>query len=224
MGLVRAAMAQHGTVVFSKDQTKGKGQRNRQWVTLPGQNIAMSVIAEPSALSVNGLFILSMAMAVGSIRFLKQYIPDDVSIKWPNDLYWRDRKAGGILIENLWHGTFWKYAIVGIGININQTDFGVLLQKAVSLKQITGKEFDPVTLAKELCVDLDHAFIQAVEDPEMIQSEYRKHLYKLQQVVKLKKGNRVFEATIKEVNANGQLVVQHATEEIFDVGEVAWLV
>ena len=80
--------------------------------------------------------------------FFNFYAIDETSIKWPNDIYWRDRKAGGILIENILQGKKWKFAIVGIGININQTLFPASLPNPVSLKQITGKTFNVVELGK----------------------------------------------------------------------------
>ena len=134
MGLVRAAMAQHGTAVFSHEQTKGKGQRNKNWLSSKNQNIAISVIVKPGKLSSSELFVLSMMTAVGVHEFLCRYAGDEVKIKWPNDIYWRDRKAAGILIENIWQAGHWEFAVIGIGINVNQSDFGKLGKKAVSLK------------------------------------------------------------------------------------------
>ncbi len=224
MGLVRAAMAQHGTTVFAHEQIKGKGQRSRQWLSDPGKNITLSLVLEPSALLKSGLFMLSMTMAAGALQFIKKYLPEGCTIKWPNDLYWNDRKAGGILIENVWQGTDWKFAVAGIGININQTDFGMVGKKAVSFKQVTGKEYEPVALAMELCASLQQVYEQAKQEPEIIFEMYRQNLYGRDQRVKLKKENRIFEATVKDVTLNGQLVVQHATEENFNVGEIEWII
>jgi len=161
-------------------------------------------------------------VATAALRFFNRYAIDNTSIKWPNDIYWCDRKAGGILIENVIQGAAWKYSVVGIGININQTDFGDLKNKAVSLKQITGNNFDPVSLAKELCDIVNTQFDQLTLDPNAIIREYRSNLYKLGQKIKFKKGNRIFEAIMKDVTDTGQLIVQHAVER-FDVGEVEWM-
>src|SRR5687768_13782589 len=141
MQLIHEGMAQHGTVVFAHEQTKGKGQRNKQWISAPNQNLMFSLITEPFGLNTSQVFLLSMSVANGVQAFFNKYAVDQVKIKWPNDLYWGDRKAGGILIENIVQGTNWKHAIIGIGININQTDFGDFI-KAVSLKMIIGKAYD----------------------------------------------------------------------------------
>lgn len=224
MGLARAGMAQHGSVIFAHEQTKGKGQRIKEWVSQKDQNIAMSVIIEPGNLQVSELFLLSMMAAVGVHEFFGSYIAEEIKIKWPNDIYWRDRKAAGILIENVWQGNEWKFAVVGIGINVNQINFGELGLKAVSIKQITGKKFDPVVLAKELCKILERKYRLLSSDPSSINEQYKTHLYKLNEKVKLKKDNRVFEAEFKDVNNSGQMVVRHALEEKFDVGEVEWII
>jgi BirA family biotin operon repressor/biotin-[acetyl-CoA-carboxylase] ligase len=224
MGLARAGMAQHGTVVFAHEQTKGKGQRNKEWASQKEQNIAMSAIIEPANLQGAELFLLSMMTAVSVRQFFTGYTNEDVKIKWPNDIYWRDRKAAGILIENVWQGSEWRSGVVGIGMNVNQTDFGKLGRKAVSIKQITGKEFEPVRLAKELCEVLEQKFQLLVSDASLIRKEYKSHLYKINQKIKLKKDNRVFETELKGVNDHGQMIVQHALEEKFDVGEVEWII
>lgn len=222
-GLVHAGMAQGGTAVFAYDQTKGKGQRSREWLSESGKNIALSLILQPPGLALSQAFLLSMATAVGVRNFFAAYAGSETKVKWPNDLYWRDRKAGGILIENVVQGSEWKAAIVGIGININQTSFSQLGTKAVSLKQITGKNYDTLVLAKELCQHLQNAYNLLLRLPTQVAELYRQHLYKLNETVRLKHGSRVFDAQVIDVTALGELLVQHATEERFTVGEVEWV-
>lgn len=223
MALARAAMAQQGTAVFAHEQTKGKGQRNKTWASQKDMNIAMSVVVEPEWIAPSDIFLLSMMTAVAVREFINQYTFHAVKIKWANDVYWCDRKAAGILIENIWKGNECSFSIVGIGININQTHFDELDGKAVSLKQITGKNFEPVVLAKQLCKILEQKYQLLQQSSKTIVEEYKSHLYKLNETVKFKKQNRVFEATIKDVNMNGELVVQHSIEERFCVGEVEWM-
>ena len=222
MGLAHAGMAQHGTAVFAHEQVRGKGQRNKTWVSGKGQNISLSIILNPELLSISPLFLLSMATAIAVKHLLDHFTNDEMRIKWPNDLYWRDRKAAGILIENLWQGGRWKNAIVGIGININQDDFAELQSRAVSLKQITGKDHDPLSLAKLLCTELDKQYRLMSNDPGEVRKNYGESLYKKDQWVRLKKGNRTFDARVLGVSEEGQLIVQHGMEERFDVGQVEW--
>lgn len=223
MGLVHAGMAQHGTAVFAQEQTRGRGQRNKTWISEPGSNIALSVIFQPPAYSTSQLFMISKLVATATLNFFNSYTTTDTSIKWPNDIYWRDRKAGGILIENIIMGSEWKYTIAGIGLNINQTSFKGLKNKAVSLREITGNIFEPAALARELCIFLDIQFNKLLQDPAEISRQYQEHLFGYGKKVKLKQGSRIFEATVREVTDLGQLVVEHTLEERFEVGEVEWI-
>lgn len=223
-GLVHAGMAQHGTAVFAHHQSAGKGQKGKTWESEAGKNVAMSLVLQPPSLSLSQSFQLSMAMAIGIRNFFVHYAGEETKIKWPNDLYWRDRKAAGILIENVVLGSKWNAAVVGIGINVNQTVFEGLEGRAVSLKQITGKDHEPVAMAKELLAHLSKAYAVLLKLPSETIEEYRKHLYGLNQDVRLKQGSRVFTATVKDVTPLGELVVEHATEERFAVGEVEWVI
>lgn len=224
MGLAREGMAQGGTAVFAHEQTAGKGQRNRAWHSQKGKNIALSIIVQPPVSVTGQPFLLSMAAAFAVWQFFNNHVPDDIRIKWPNDLYWRDRKAAGILIENLWQGAIWKYAVIGIGINVNQEEFGLLSDKAVSLYQITGTSYQPVELAKELCTHMDRTLRLMDEDPMALRAAYRKLLYGAGEEIKLRKENRVFMARMLGVTDDGELLVFHTLEEKYSIGSVEWLI
>jgi len=210
--------------VFAQEQTSGKGQRQRQWASQKDQNIALSLVLEPYRLDPSKPFLLSMAVANSLAAFSRTYLPEDISIKWPNDMYWRDRKAAGILIENLWQGRSWKFAVAGIGININQTDFGDLSARAVSWKQVTGKTYHPEQLARALCSSIDEGYEVLLADPSSIVLRYNEWLYRRGLPARFRKGSRVFEAVVQEVTDNGQLVLRHGVEERFDVGEIEWVI
>lgn len=218
----------YGAAFFAHEQTAGRGQRERSWVSEKGANIAMSIVMDPRPLLISRQFHLNACVAVSVQEFFIKYAGETTSIKWPNDIYWQDRKAGGILIESgvrsLESGVKkWDWAIVGIGININQTDFPDWLPNPVSLKQITGKDLDPVTLAKELCSCLDKNYRQLIaEGFQDIFTTYNATLYKRDQQQRFKKENRVFEAIIKGVSPDGKLIVSHGIEEEFDFGEIEW--
>ena len=221
---IQANLAEHGTTYFAHSQTAGKGQRGKQWITEPSTNIIISSVVDTSFLSLNNQFLFSVSIALGCKDFLAQYAGEETAIKWPNDIYWRDRKAAGILIENTIRGQEWQWAVVGIGMNINQTTFSPELKNPVSLKQITGKTFNTVALAKELCASLEKRYKQLKQSnyQELLQ-EYNRHLFKRNEKVLLRKGNINFEATIKEVNEYGQLLVDNAIQNSFEFGEVAWV-
>lgn len=225
MELVHRGLASHGMSIFALEQTEGKGQRGKQWRSIKGENIILSVILNTSSLRVSDQFLLSMTTALAAYDFFSDYAGDESSVKWPNDLYWRDRKAGGILIENIITGKEWQWAIIGIGININQTSFGEEIPNAVSLKQITGKHFIPVELVKELCSHLEKRYFQLLTTPhQTIIDAYNHVLYKKGQKITLKKNNAVFDCIVKGVNSYGQLITETAIEQLFEVGEVQWII
>lgn len=222
MQQVHDGLAKHGQAWFAAEQTAGKGQRGKSWAGEKGKNIAMSLVLEPGQLKIANQFHLSAAIALTAFDLLKIYAGGEVKIKWPNDLYWRDRKAGGILIENKFHGKAWTWAVVGIGININQTVFDKDLVNPVSLKQITGKTFDVTSLAKELYSLLMKNLATAAKPDEILKA-YNEHLYKINQLVTLRRAGIKFDTVVKEVSAQGKLVTVDAIEREFDFGEVEWV-
>ena len=239
---IHAGLAQHGMAVFAHTQVVGKGQRGKIWSSDKDANIALSIVIKPAPLAIAQQFQLSACIAVAVQEFLRKYTGIDTKIKWPNDLYWKDRKAGGILIENIIRSSEsgrdsyrdqsqkpgsgnWQWAVIGIGININQTQFSEHLPNPISLKQITGKSFIPVELAKEFCQIIDGYFHElTTKGYDNILSIYLSHFYKKDEKVKLKKNNRIFEAVIKGISPAGKLIVQHGMEEEFGVGEIEWVI
>lgn len=225
MALIHEGVAQHGTTVLAHHQTAGKGQRGKSWVMDAGTNLSFSVIVCPNFLKpLQGFHLLAMVAATVH-QIMAAEIGEEASIKWPNDMFWRDRKTGGILIENVFRGNEWPWAVIGIGLNINQTSFPHFLHKAVSLKQITGKEYD----IKQLATALQTALLLAMDELkehgfEVFYQAYQSKLYKKGQAVKLKKENRVFETIVNGVNRQGQLVTGTNPEVCFDFGEAEWIV
>lgn len=224
MDHLQANLAAHGTAFFAHHQTAGKGQRGKSWTADPGNNIALSVIIDCSFLSLNQRFYVSMMTGIACFHFFNKYATDEVSLKWPNDLYWRDRKAGGILIENQVRGNQWMASVVGIGMNINQTSFPATVKNPVSLKQITGKNFDAVTLAKELCIYLENGYQQLKAGAfEEILKHYNSILFGRGKTMRLKNNNAAFYCTIEGVSADGELLVSGAPKDSYRFGEVEWL-
>jgi BirA family biotin operon repressor/biotin-[acetyl-CoA-carboxylase] ligase len=223
MAEIQKGMAEHGMAWFAYNQTAGKGQRGRQWHAMPGQNIMLSVALNTSGLLVSEQFFLLCAIALAAHDIFAKYAGSETSVKWVNDIYWNDRKAGGILIENVLRGNNWQWAVAGMGININQTTFGDNAARAVSLKQITGKTFDVVALAKELQGNVIARFSQLIVDKAGVLDEYNSILYKRNVSVRLKKENIVFNAIIKDALPDGRLRVEGAAWETFGFGEVEWV-
>ena len=224
MALIRKGSVKHGQAWFSYEQTVGKGRRGKIWKTEKGKNIILSIAVSTGFLTVCQQFHLSIAVSLGCIDFFKKYAGDKSSIKWPNDIFWNDRKAGGVLIENVIKGSKWQWSVIGIGMNVNQTEFNLAAAfKPVSLKQITGKDFDIIDLAKELHGSVLARYEQLRnKGSEKMLAEYNQNLFGLGKKVKLKKENAIFEATIKGVTPQGKLITVDTMERKFDFDEVEW--
>ncbi len=223
MQSIKKGSAHHGACFFAYNQTSGKGQRLKEWISKPGYNILLSVVLNTLPLKVNQLFEISVITAIAAHDLFSFYALSGTFIKWPNDIYFGDKKAGGILIENLIKGNIWQFATCGMGLNINQTDFPESL-KAISLKQITGRTFDVIHLAKQFCNNLQKRYNQLLNnDFEELLKYYNSLLYKKNELVKLKKENIAFNCTIKEVNKYGQLITEGSENNMFNFGEVEWI-
>ena len=246
MARVHEGLAFHGMAVFAHEQTAGKGQRGKSWVAEPGSNIILSVTVETLPIRHLPPFALSAAVALACHAFFRNYAQDETSIKWPNDIYWRDRKAGGILIENVYRGQEWQWAVLGMGININQTQFpdlsagnGAIATAGdspvikrpppVSLRQITGKTFDAAAMARELCGHLETEWEQLLAWGESGAAganpmpRYQSHLFGLGKRVRLRRGENVLETEITGVDPDGRLKTTLDGDTAFSVGDVEWM-
>jgi len=227
MRLTDDGMAYHGDVVWSLHQTGGKGQRGRQWQDEPGSNLAMSIICQPS-LPADSQFRLSALVALTIAKYLQTIFSGwQVAIKWPNDIYINDKKACGILIENIFRGMEWTYAIIGIGINVNQQSFPDNIPNAVSLKSASGKSYDLAELVTDIRAGILNALstTQTRADTQKLMDNYNNLLFRRGREVAFEElaSGRKFEAFVQEVNSNGELVVlSHSGIETFAFGSVSW--
>lgn len=219
---VHDQLSSHGKAYFAFEQTQGRGQRGKSWQSAPGENLILSVVLQIEQPFPKNPFLFSAAMALGCYDFFSKYAGEETSLKWPNDLYWRDRKAGGLLIENSLNAGFWKASVVGFGININQTKFDPSLSNPVSLRQITGKTFDPVLLAKELCSALAKRWEQWNKEPTKLLEQYNAVLYKKNQHHTFQTPEGPMEGTVQYVDEQGKLIVLCPDQKAFEFGSLQW--
>jgi BirA family transcriptional regulator, biotin operon repressor / biotin---[acetyl-CoA-carboxylase] ligase len=225
MQQVHAGLAKHGQAWYAHEQWGGKGQRGKLWKTNAGENVILSIAIQPNPIFRGKPFLLSALVASICRDCFAEIAGNDTKIKWPNDIYWDDRKAGGILIENIFKGKDWQWTIIGIGININQEVFDENLANATSLKMITKKEYDPILMAKKIQKILLQKLKQiSTTNVDHCLDNLNNQLYKKSETVNLKKGNAVFATKIIAVNEYGQLLTEDVMERKFEVGEVEWLV
>lgn len=183
--------------IYAGYQTAGRGQTGNSWESEADKNLLCSILLPPN----KNLYFLNIAVSVAILRI----IDEPLTIKWPNDIYWQDKKLAGILLENAIVGAEIKYSIAGIGLNVNQTVFVSDAPNPVSLKQITGKTYDIDQLMK----DLFEAVKAVLNEPEeRIWSKYKDHLYRREGFWPYEDQNGRFEAQIKDVLPTGEIILQ----------------
>lgn len=148
------------TTVTADYQSAGKGQRGNSWESEAGKNLLFSFVTYPTHLKARQQFLISQMVSLAIQETLSQ-CSDEISIKWPNDIYWREKKICGILIENDLNGSQIARSISGIGLNINQTRFVSDAPNPVSLRQITGQEHDRSAILEEVMQRMITAFHQS---------------------------------------------------------------
>jgi BirA family biotin operon repressor/biotin-[acetyl-CoA-carboxylase] ligase len=215
-----------GTLVFAHQQHSGRGQMGNNWLTEPGKNITASFIFYPNFLDADEQFYLNMAISLAVKDFCESLIPDEIKIKWPNDIYWGDKKLGGILIENSISGTKISSSVIGIGINVNQTDFETDLANPVSLNQITHLKYDLALLLDELSGFIEKYYLQLRQRHfNFLDKGYTVALYRYQQTHEFKKGGQVIRGEINGVAKDGKLILHsHGKEMRFAFKELEYIV
>ena len=225
MAMVQKGIANSEDAVFAMEQSSGKGRRGKIWKSQRGGNILLTVLAQMQWLPVQKQFHLSIAVSLACHEFFSKYTKGNIKIKWPNDIFINDRKAGGILIENVIKGNLWQWAIIGIGLNINQENFEKEKVKATSLKQITGEHYNVIQLSHELHeIVLKRLHVLQSGNLSKMLDEYNENLFCRNERVKLKKENFVFETEIERVSASGELITKDAMERSFGFDEVQWMI
>ncbi len=196
-----------GVLVHTSFQTNGRGQLTNTWESEKEKNLLFSILFRPVWLSVKEQFLLSQAVALAVVDFLST-MEDGFMVKWPNDIYWRDKKIAGILIENNLSGTTIAASIVGIGLNVNQKEFVSDAPNPISLWQIIGRESNLSVCLNELQAALKRRYLQAQQQPQEVRNDYLKVLYRYQQWAMYEDEYGVFEGCIEYVEPQGFLHVK----------------
>jgi BirA family transcriptional regulator, biotin operon repressor / biotin---[acetyl-CoA-carboxylase] ligase len=224
MQLIDANKAYHGLTVSAQTQTGGKGQRGKVWVDRPGECLLMSIILVPKC-DIKDQFTFNAAISVAIANVLQKLDENwHIYIKWPNDMIVNDKKAGGILIENVIRGSKWTHCIVGIGINIRQEKFHVELPFATSLRMASGREFDTKMVRDEIIesiLPISGLFNYRSDHLE----QYNSLLYKKGKKQKFSDAKGAWEGTVLNVQNNGTLEVQleNGAHVFYQHGQVEWV-
>jgi len=210
----------HGTAIRADFQASGKGQMGETWQGESGENIYMSLVLELQ-LPAEKQFLVNMAVSLAVLHTLKTHLPK-ASIKWPNDIYNEGRKLAGILIENSLQGSLLTSSIIGIGINVNQKNFGPLT-KAASLFSFTNSVTPLKEVYDTLISQLEWQLASLAEEWRIWQ-EYHEKLLFYGSITTFQANGRLFKGRVKGVDQWGRLEVEENQEvKQYAIKEIQWI-
>lgn len=199
---------QNLSLVWCEEQTKGRGQRGNHWESEKGKNLTFSVMTHPDFLPAENQFELSKSVSLAIIDTLKEY-GIIATIKWPNDIYVNDKKICGILIECSISGSGQlTQAVIGIGLNINQTEFLSDAPNPISMKMITEKEFKREKILNVFSHHFENYYLMLAENLfSPIDNRYIENLYRKDGYFMYRDSNNKFEARISGITKYGALLL-----------------
>ncbi|MBE0650535.1 MAG: biotin--[acetyl-CoA-carboxylase] ligase [Bacteroidales bacterium] len=208
---IQEGTARHGIVIWTEDQTQGRGNGTNQWESEKGKNLTFSLVIEPHFLHPAEQFFITQLISVALYDTLKKILsPENLSIKWPNDLYYENKKIAGVLIQNYVKGPQINFAVIGVGLNVNQNIFLSDAPNPASLIQFTGKENDIRSILNEL-LQTFKKYYELLQDPQKrvkMHEKYLEHLYLKDQWANFSDESGTFSGKIKGINDYGQLIIE----------------
>lgn len=197
-----------GSVVLTDNQTAGRGQVGNSWESEPGMNLTFSIVLYPTCISAKEQFLISQIAALSVKETLDAYTTD-ITVKWPNDIYWKDKKICGMLIENDLSGRTIYSSIIGIGLNINQEEFRSDAPNPVSLTQITGETYDKESILRRFLSRFYAYYLRLLQEEQSeIRSAYQAVLYRGDGFYPYQDAEGAFEARIHHIEPTGHLVLE----------------
>jgi len=209
-------------LITTKDQKEGKGQFENKWESESGKNLTCSIVFKPKHIVAHQQFYISQAISLG-IKKTLDTIVDNVSIKWPNDIYVGNKKICGILIENQLMGSTINHSIIGIGLNVNQIAFKSNAPNPTSLSLETKKTFNLSEIRDSLVANILSYFfeIDEYQNFEDIAHDYQNSMFLKDSKALFVRNNETFYATIKGVTEIGKLILEiDSSHQEFSLNEV----
>jgi BirA family transcriptional regulator, biotin operon repressor / biotin---[acetyl-CoA-carboxylase] ligase len=204
----QASNLPEGMVVYTTRQKSGRGQFGNPWFDEPGKNLAFSFILYPGFLKIFEQYYLNMAIANALVEFFSQLTQESVTIKWPNDIYIKNKKIAGILIENILSGQIIQSSVVGFGINVNNSTFPANLPNPVSLFQLTGQIRNIDELVALICEIMEKWYfkLRSGQHTEILKT-YNAQLYGKGMVQLFKENEKTLAGIISGVSRHGRLTI-----------------
>ncbi|MEO0776510.1 MAG: biotin--[acetyl-CoA-carboxylase] ligase [Bacteroidota bacterium] len=226
LGLVSKSNPSEGTVISASEQTLGRGQIGRHWESEAHKNLTVSIILYPRFIAPQQQFTLNQAIALGVFDGIAKYMANGLKVKWSNDIYVRDRKIGGILVQNTLTSRHLNTSVVGIGLNVNQIQFSKRLPNPTSLALETGREWDLHEVLSQLCHSVEKRYLQLKSgDLASLHRDYLSTLYRYRQNAPYRRPDgTTFWGQIVGLGPTGKLRIEHnGGEELFAMREIAFV-
>ena len=213
-------------VVSADEQTAGKGMGNNGWESEAGKNLTFSLALEMGFLPAERQFLLSEAVPLGIIEVLDTILPiEKLSIKWPNDIYYESHKLAGILINSTIKANMINVSIIGIGLNVNQLQFQDWPTRPVSIKMITGKEYDLQPLLEQIAERIIIKVEQLKNNPTSIEHDYLKRLFRYRTWAEYEVRGKIMRLFMTGIDPFGRLMMRDKADNsyCFDIKEIKFL-
>lgn len=214
-------------VVRADEQTAGKGMGSNGWESEVGKNLTFSLALDVSFLPAERQFLLSKAMALGLIQALDDLLPaEKLHIKWPNDIFFDNHKLAGILINSTIKANMMDVSIIGIGLNVNQIQFKDWPTHPISLKQITGKEYDLQPLLEKIAESIYNKVEILKTNPTAIEEAYLQRLYRYRTWAEYEVDGKVLRLFMTGIDAFGRLMLVDGANKTycFDIKEIKFII
>lgn len=209
-----------GTIVVTDFQTAGRGQRGTSWQSEAGKNLMMSLLIDSSFLDLGTHFELSMCTAISIYETLKDFGIKDVSVKWPNDVYIKNKKVGGVLIENSIRNKTFRCSVIGFGLNLSQEVFEN--PRATSLLN-EGFEVSRETFIENFSSFFEKKLLK-IKAGESLKLVYYDILMGFEKEREFIHKETVFKGIIKGVTDFGELIIEsELSKKKFDIKEVSFV-
>ena len=209
----RALPTRRGVTLITTDhQTAGRGQRGNTWESAAGKNLIFTFIVKPEGVPATQQFALCELISVALCDALARYTTD-IRIKWPNDIYYKNRKLCGILIEHDLEGMHLSRTIIGVGLNVNQAAFTSDAPNPVSLCQILGHEIEREVLLEEIVSHFMELYRQYTSPTptlsrDILHERYTSLLYRKDEEATYRNADGIFTATLRTVELDGHLILE----------------
>ena len=214
-------------VVSTDEQTAGKGMGTNGWESAKGQNLTFSLALDTSFLPAERQFLLSEAVPLGIVKVLDSFLSvEKLFIKWPNDIYYDGHKLSGILINSTIKANMMDTSIIGIGLNVNQLNFHDWPTHPISLKQITGKDYELQPLLEQIAESIVAEVERLKKNSPAIEQDYLSRLFRYRTWANYQVGEKTLRLLMTGIDPFGRLLLADETNKpyCFDIKEIKFVI